>query len=173
MVRADLFGFPEDGDHSEKERAHAKSPNALKTISEAADLLDVPQHVLRFWETKFSQIKPLKRSGGRRYYRPEDIDTLLKIKNLLYKQGYTIKGAKKFFEKKHDAVAVQGAGFDVPEAANDASPADAGNGFAVLQEALADSVGEMDLPPEDNTGLLQQVRQSLVDLKELLQKPRS
>lgn len=85
---------------STRGRAGAKSATALKTISEAAELLDVPQHVLRFWETKFSQIKPLKRNGGRRYYRPEDIETLLQIKNLLYKQGYTIKGAKKAFEKK-------------------------------------------------------------------------
>lgn len=78
-----------------------KSSRALKTISEAAELLDVPQHVLRFWETKFSQIKPLKRNGGRRFYRPEDIDTLVKIKFLLYRQGYTIKGAKKVFDDKN------------------------------------------------------------------------
>lgn len=81
--------------------AKAKSPMALKTISEAADMLDVPQHVLRFWETKFAQIKPLKRNGGRRYYRPDDIETLVVIKNLLYKQGFTIKGAKKAIEKRN------------------------------------------------------------------------
>lgn len=75
-----------------------KSDRALRTISEAADLLDVPQHVLRFWETKFPQIKPLKRNGGRRFYRPEDIDTLQVIKTLLYKQGFTIKGARKALE---------------------------------------------------------------------------
>jgi DNA-binding transcriptional MerR regulator len=76
-----------------------KKARALKTISEAAELVDVPQHVLRFWETKFSQIKPLKRNGGRRFYRPEDIEILLQIKFLLYKKGYTIKGAKKAFEQ--------------------------------------------------------------------------
>lgn len=76
-----------------------KSPKALKTIKEAADLLDVPQHVLRFWETKFPQINPLKRGGGRRYYRPDDIETLVRIKHLLYKQGYTINGARKAFDK--------------------------------------------------------------------------
>ncbi len=81
--------------------AKAKSPMALKTISEAAEILDMPQHVLRFWETKFTQIKPLKRNGGRRYYRPDDIEILLVIKNLLYKQGFTIKGAKKAIEKKN------------------------------------------------------------------------
>lgn len=77
-----------------------KSPSALRTISEAAEQLDVPQHVLRFWETKFTQIKPLKRNGGRRFYRPEDMEVLGQIKHLLYKQGYTIKGAKKAFEKR-------------------------------------------------------------------------
>lgn len=93
------------GLHTEETGRQTKSSRALKTISEAADLLDVPQHVLRFWETKFSQIKPLKRNGGRRFYRPEDIDTLLKIKFLLYRQGYTIKGAKKVFDDKNsDAI---------------------------------------------------------------------
>ncbi len=80
--------------------SHKKAPTAFKTISEASALLNVPQHVLRFWESRFSQIKPLKMGGGRRYYRPEDIDILSKIQNLLYKQGYTIKGAKKAFEAK-------------------------------------------------------------------------
>ena len=74
-----------------------KSPDAFKTISEAAAMLDVPQHVLRFWESRFSQIKPIKSRGGRRYYRSEDIKILETIKHLLYKQGYTIKGAKKAF----------------------------------------------------------------------------
>ena len=74
-----------------------KSPRAFKTISEAASMLGVPQHVLRFWEGRFSQIKPLKLRGGRRYYRPEDMEVLTTIKNLLYKQGYTIEGARKAF----------------------------------------------------------------------------
>lgn len=75
-----------------------KSPGALRTISEVSELLDVPQHVLRFWETKFAQITPLKRNGGRRFYRPEDIEVLQQVKFLLYRQGYTIKGAKKAIE---------------------------------------------------------------------------
>ena len=74
-----------------------KSAAAFKTISEAADLLGVPQHVLRFWESRFPQIKPTKMRGGRRYYRPEDIRILTTIKHLLYKEGYTIEGAKKAF----------------------------------------------------------------------------
>lgn len=77
--------------------SNQKSPNAFKTISEASALLDVPQHVLRFWESRFSQIKPIKSRGGRRYYRSEDMKILETIKHLLYKQGYTIKGAKKAF----------------------------------------------------------------------------
>lgn len=76
----------------------AKSESAFKTISEAANLLGVQQHVLRFWETKFSQIKPLKRSGGRRYYRPEDIELLKRIHNLLYVESYTIKGVQKLLK---------------------------------------------------------------------------
>ena len=72
-----------------------KSVSAYKTISEVSKQIDVPSHVLRFWETKFSQVKPIKRSGGRRYYRSEDIDVLIQIRTLLYKEGYTIKGAKK------------------------------------------------------------------------------
>ncbi|MBM3524736.1 MAG: MerR family transcriptional regulator, partial [Alphaproteobacteria bacterium] len=72
-----------------------KSASAFRTISEVADHLDVPQHVLRFWETRFTQIRPLKRAGGRRYYRPEDVDLLRRIRELLYRDGYTIKGVQK------------------------------------------------------------------------------
>lgn len=77
-----------------------KSASAFRTISEVADELDVQQHVLRFWETKFSQIRPLKRGGGRRYYRPEDVDLLKTIHKLLYSEGYTIKGVQKLFREK-------------------------------------------------------------------------
>lgn len=72
-----------------------KGPQAFRTISEVAEDLDLPQHVLRFWETKFSQIKPLKRGGGRRFYRPEDVDLLRGIRHLLYGEGYTIKGVQR------------------------------------------------------------------------------
>ena len=75
-----------------------KAPEAFRTISEVADLLDIPQHVLRFWETRFSQIKPLKRGGGRRYYRPEDVDLLRGIRHLLYGEGYTIKGVQRILK---------------------------------------------------------------------------
>jgi DNA-binding transcriptional MerR regulator len=77
-----------------------KSPEAYRTIREVADSLDLPQHVLRFWETRFPQIKPLKRAGGRRYYRPDDIERLRLIKRLLYDEGYTIKGVQKLFKEQ-------------------------------------------------------------------------
>ena len=75
-----------------------KSPDAFRTISEAAEELDLPQHVLRFWETRFATIKPLKRGGGRRYYRPEDVLLLKGIRHLLYDQGFTIKGVQRILK---------------------------------------------------------------------------
>src|SRR6202167_5164053 len=77
-----------------------KSPEAYRTIREVADSLDLPQHVLRFWETRFPQIRPLKRAGGVRYYRPDDIERLRIIKRLLYDEGYTIKGVQKLFKEQ-------------------------------------------------------------------------
>ncbi len=76
-----------------------KSPEAFRTISEVADDLALPQHVLRFWETRFSQIRPMKRGGGRRYYRPEDVDLLRGIRHLLYEDGYTIKGVQRILRQ--------------------------------------------------------------------------
>lgn len=80
-----------------------KSSDAFRTISEVADDLNVPQHVLRFWEGRFPQIKPMKRAGGRRYYRPEDIELLGRIRDLLYTQGYTIKGVQNLLKDGIDA----------------------------------------------------------------------
>jgi len=77
----------------------AKAPDAFRTISEVSDALNTPAHVLRFWESKFSQIKPVKRAGGRRYYRPDDIALLAGIKHLLHEQGMTIKGAQKLLRE--------------------------------------------------------------------------
>ena len=77
----------------------SKSPEAFRTISEVSKDLSLPQHVLRFWETKFVQIKPIKRGGGRRYYRPEDISLLKGIKSLLYNDGYTIRGVQKVIKE--------------------------------------------------------------------------
>lgn len=77
-----------------------KAPDAFRTISEVADDLDIPQHVLRFWESRFSQIRPMKRGGGRRYYRPDDIDLLRGIRHLLYGEGYTIRGVQRILREQ-------------------------------------------------------------------------
>ncbi len=81
------------------QRQLRKSKAAFRTISEVAGSLEVPQHVLRFWEIKFTQVKPMKRGGGRRYYRPEDVDLLRRIRDLLYQEGYTIKGVQKLLRE--------------------------------------------------------------------------
>jgi DNA-binding transcriptional MerR regulator len=89
-----------DDETEEPGRVRArKAPNAFRTISEVADELHIPQHVLRFWETRFPQVKPLKRGGGRRYYRPDDIALLRRIADLLYTQGYTIKGVQRLLRE--------------------------------------------------------------------------
>ena len=77
-----------------------KAPDAFRTISEVADELDIPQHVLRFWESRFPQIKPMKRAGGRRYYRPDDVDLLRGIRHLLYGEGYTIRGVQRILREQ-------------------------------------------------------------------------
>lgn len=82
-----------------RSRPAAKSASAFRTISEVSTELDVPQHVLRFWETKFPQVRPLKRGGGRRYYRPEDVELLRHIQRLLHKEGYTIKGVQRLLRE--------------------------------------------------------------------------
>lgn len=90
-----------------------KGPDAFRTISEVADDLDLPQHVLRFWETRFNQIKPLKRGGGRRYYRPTDVDLLKGIRHLLYEEGYTIKGVQKILRQNGVQFAIAIGGGDL------------------------------------------------------------
>ena len=120
----------EDPAGSEGGRRGTKSAAAFRTISEVAGGLDIPQHVLRFWESKFSQIKPLKRGGGRRYYRPDDIALLQRIKALLYDDGYTIKGVQKLL--REGGLKTSG------EAAAAAAPAGgrAGGAKAELKEIL-------------------------------------
>lgn len=89
-----------DDKNNQGQRIRAKkAPNAFRTISEVADDLHIPQHVLRFWETKFPQVQPLKRGGGRRYYRPDDIVLLRRVADLLYTQGYTIKGVQRLLRE--------------------------------------------------------------------------
>jgi DNA-binding transcriptional MerR regulator len=109
-----------------------KAPSAFRTISEVADDLHIPQHVLRFWETKFPQLKPLKRGGGRRYYRPEDISLLRRVSDLLYTQGYTIKGVQRLLREGglDEAIAAAGA----PPAA--AAPEPPETGVSALRAIL-------------------------------------
>jgi DNA-binding transcriptional MerR regulator len=110
----------------------AKGPEAFRTISEAADELDVPQHVLRFWETKFAFIRPMKRAGGRRFYRPADIAVLRGVRRLLHDEGYTIKGVQRL-HREEGVRRLLGAGEGaIP------SPATAAVGGGRLLEALAD-----------------------------------
>ncbi|MEE8270293.1 MAG: MerR family transcriptional regulator [Alphaproteobacteria bacterium] len=109
-------------------RGAGKSATAYRTISEVSDELAVPQHVLRFWETKFSQVRPLKRGGGRRYYRPEDVDLLRRIQQLLYQDGYTIKGVQRLLREGRAEDAGPGGG---------QSPA-AGPATALPEELRAD-----------------------------------
>ena len=117
-------------------KSNGKSAAAFRTISEVAEELDVPQHVLRFWESKFSQVKPLKRGGGRRYYRPEDVELLRKIRALLYQDGYTIKGVQKLLRegqvKKQDLVSdAEPKSSEPAGAAKKAQPAAAEGGAAL------------------------------------------
>ena len=100
MRTPDLFDIPAPQPQPQPtSRRAAKSAEAFRTISEVAGDLEVPQHVLRFWESKFPQIKPLKRAGGRRYYRPDDVALLRRIRQCLYDQGYTIKGVQKLLRE--------------------------------------------------------------------------
>jgi DNA-binding transcriptional MerR regulator len=126
-----------------------KSASAFRTISEVSAELDVPQHVLRFWETKFTQVRPLKRGGGRRYYRPEDVELLSRIRELLYRDGYTIKGVQRLFRsegtKAAGAVASRPALAAVPSVADPVAQAPAGADLTALQAALRDLVEIRDL----------------------------
>jgi DNA-binding transcriptional MerR regulator len=97
-----------------------KAPEAFRTISEVAESLDIPQHVLRFWETRFSQIRPMKRGGGRRYYRPADVDLLKGIRHLLYSQGFTIRGVQRIL-KENGTAHVVAVGREAAKAAEQAA----------------------------------------------------
>ena len=130
----------------------AKGPDAFRTISEVAGDLDLPQHVLRFWETRFSQIKPLKRGGGRRYYRPDDVDLLRGIRHLLYDEGYTIKGVQRIL-KERGIRYVSGATDGMPDEIPPAQPVAAGpvngtNGAHAQTAAPAPSDATPASPPQ-------------------------
>jgi DNA-binding transcriptional MerR regulator len=123
-----------------------KAPDAFRTISEVADEIDVPQHVLRFWESRFTQIKPMKRGGGRRYYRPDDIDLLRGIRHLLYGEGYTIRGVQRIL-RDEGAAFVQ----DVWRAGAAAPPAQSKDDLAkddLAEEDFAEAPGEGRFEPD-------------------------
>lgn len=146
-----------------------KSPDAFRTISEVAEELDLPQHVLRFWETRFKQIKPLKRGGGRRYYRPDDVELLKGIRHLLYSEGYTIKGVQRILKEQGNrfvvAVATGGAMLSIDDESE----------VAVKQ---AVPVSQVATPPRTATGSgdmrakLQGALTELLECKRLLDQVR-
>ena len=137
-------------------RRQAKSAAAFRTISEVASELAVPQHVLRFWESKFSQIRPLKRGGGRRYYRPEDVTLLRRIRQCLYEDGYTIKGVQRLLREGQLKPPEQ------PEP-------------VAIEEEEPPATLPLPLAANDRTdvkSLLREIRKELADLRELLRKTR-
>ena len=141
-----------------------KAPDAFRTISEVADDLDIPQHVLRFWETRFSQIKPMKRSGGRRFYRPDDVALLHGIRRLLYGEGYTIRGVQRIL-KEQGIKAVQrlsDAAMPVPSLytlddgvarpiRGDTDTSSADTALAQAEMPLEESASDDEMPIEDDT----------------------
>ena len=132
----------DDPDPPEGSRVRPKkAPNAFRTISEVADELHVPQHVLRFWETKFPQVKPLKRGGGRRYYRPDDIALLRRISDLLYIQGYTIKGVQRLLREGGGRLSD-----DIPPATPDEQAAAAAERAEALVENDSDQLAMPGIP---------------------------
>jgi DNA-binding transcriptional MerR regulator len=152
-----------------------KAPEAFRTISEVADGLDVPQHVLRFWETRFTQIRPMKRGGGRRYYRPNDVDLLNGIRQLLYGEGYTIRGVQRIL-RDHGVAHVTAIGRGEiraePEAqaAREAEPeAKAADQSAPPAPVIAEAAPPSELPsqssgPALSRGDAEELRLALTDL---------
>jgi DNA-binding transcriptional MerR regulator len=152
-----------------------KSPDAFRTISEAAEELDLPQHVLRFWETRFSTIKPLKRGGGRRYYRPEDVLLLKGIRHLLYDQGFTIKGVQRILKDqgaRHVIAIGGGAPLELAAVADDdrdAGPALPAPGMSPGPMPAADGESILDAAARER---LSGVLRELLDCKRLLERAR-
>jgi DNA-binding transcriptional MerR regulator len=136
-------GHAEGGAGRQRAGGRGKSAAAFRTISEVAGELEVAQHVLRFWESKFPQVRPLKRGGGRRYYRPEDVDLLRQIRSLLYEEGYTIKGAQKLLKGQRRALGGDG-------------------------EVVAEAPSEPPSPARPRLELLPEVRDRLLELREEL-----
>ena len=147
-------------------RRSGKSEAAFRTISEVSEELDVPQHVLRFWESKFTQVKPLKRGGGRRYYRPEDVALLRRIRDLLYAEGYTIKGVQKLLREGavRDAAPARP---EIPQLPLAVSPPD-----EIEPVALVDEAEEVDEPPPPRIAVPAELRGELEQLLDELEQMR-
>ena len=132
-----------------------KAPEAFRTISEVADELDVPKHVLRFWEAKFSQLKPMKRGGGRRYYRPEDVALLRGIRLLLYSDGYTIRGVQKILREHGPRYVMDYRGLSEDTGAGDAMAPEIPDVAAdAAQVAISQGLGSLD---DDLTALIEEL----------------
>ncbi len=158
---------PQPADRRPAPRRAEKSATAFRTISEVADDLEVPQHVLRFWETKFPQIRPMKRGGGRRYYRPEDIDLLRAIRDLLYEQGYTIKGVQKLMREGGLKIGDEG----VVEAPADAEASGAEQGAAgIVSRANSEDLPLFRANVDDQQ--LREIRGIAAELSELRDRLR-
>lgn len=147
-----------------------KSPDAFRTISEAAEELDLPQHVLRFWETRFATIKPLKRGGGRRYYRPEDVLLLRGIRHLLYDQGFTIKGVQRILKDQGSRYVIAvGEGKPVEELLPLIEMAEEAGDEAEIEEAVMRASPTLD---RDSRDKLSDVLRELLECKRLLERAR-
>ena len=147
-----------------------KSPDAFRTISEAADELDLPQHVLRFWETRFSTIKPLKRGGGRRYYRPEDVLLLRGIRHLLYDQGFTIKGVQRILKDQGSRYVIAvGEGKPLEDILPMIEQAEAVGDEAEIEEAVMRASPGLDRESRDR---LSDVLRELLECKRILERAR-
>lgn len=149
-----------------------KSPEAFRTISEVAEELDLPQHVLRFWETRFPQIKPMKRAGGRRLYRPDHVALLRGIKALLYDDGMTIKGVQKVLrEKGAKTVIARGNATAELTLERAAPPADAAERLAALRERVEAGRPDQEAEPEADSGEsvdAERIRQNIARLEDIL-----
>lgn len=147
-----------------------KSPDAFRTISEAAEELDLPQHVLRFWETRFATIKPLKRGGGRRYYRPEDVLLLRGIRHLLYDQGFTIKGVQRILKDQGSRYVIAvGEGRPLDELLPMIEMAEEAGDEAEVEEAVMLANPALDRESRDK---LSDVLRELLECKRILERAR-
>jgi DNA-binding transcriptional MerR regulator len=169
-------------------RRPVKSASAFRTISEVAQELEVPQHVLRFWESKFSQIRPLKRGGGRRYYRPEDVVLLRRIRQCLYDEGYTIKGVQRLLRERalspapepppdQPAADLPGADLPAAEAARSLPSGELDLGIPPLPArpigpaaAASPPPAAVDALPPELRGIVEDVLRELTELRDLLRR---